>query len=73
MGEHATYWRGHLAAGRAIVFGPVADPEGAWGLGVVRVKDEAEARAFEASDPAVRSGRGFRYEILPMPRAVFRE
>ena len=73
MGEHATYWRGHLAAGRAIVFGPVADPAGAWGLGVVRVKNEAEARAFEADDPAIRSGRGFRYEILPMLRAVFRE
>jgi uncharacterized protein YndB with AHSA1/START domain len=73
MGEHAAYWREHLAAGRAIVFGPVADPAGAWGLGVVRVKDEAEARAFEAGDPAVSSGRGFRYEILPMPRAVFRE
>lgn len=42
-------------------------------MGVVRVKDEAEARAFEAGDPVIRAGRGFRYEILPMPRAVFRE
>jgi uncharacterized protein YndB with AHSA1/START domain len=73
MGEHASYWRGHLATGRAVVFGPVADPQGAWGLGVVRVQDEAEARAFEAGDPAIRSGRGFRYELLPMPRAVYRE
>jgi len=56
-----------------IVFGPVADPKGGWGLGVVRARDEAEVAAFEAGDPVVRSGRGFRYEVLPMVSAVFRE
>jgi hypothetical protein len=55
----------------AIVFGPVAGPKGAWGLGVVRGADEAGVRVFEASDPAVRSKRGFRYEVLPMLCAKF--
>jgi len=33
--------------------------------------DEAAVRVFEASDPAIQSKRGFRYEILPMPSAKF--
>lgn len=70
MGEHVAYWSGHIRAGRAIVFGPVADPNGAWGLGVLRVADEAAVRTVEAEDPAIRSGKGFRYEILPMLDAV---
>jgi hypothetical protein len=70
MQEHVAYWHGQLAAGKVIVFGPVADPKGPWGLGVVRVADESELRRFEAEDPAIRSGRGFSYEIVPMVRAV---
>jgi uncharacterized protein YndB with AHSA1/START domain len=73
MIEHAGYWRGHLDTGAAIVFGPVADPEGGWGLGVIRAADEAAVAAYEAGDPVIRSGRGFRYEVLPMLRAVHRE
>jgi len=37
------------------------------------VRDEAELARFEAADPAVRSIRGMRYEVLPMLSAVFRE
>ncbi|MDP9151051.1 MAG: SRPBCC domain-containing protein [Myxococcota bacterium] len=71
MTKHVAYWSERLAAGRAIVFGPVADPKGGWGLGVVRARDLQEVKAFEAEDPAILSGRGFRYEILPMLRAMF--
>jgi uncharacterized protein YndB with AHSA1/START domain len=70
MAEHAAYWTRHLHAGNVVVFGPVGDPSGPWGLGVVRVADEAELRAFTAGDPAIRSERGFRYEVLPMLQAV---
>ena len=73
MQEHGLYWRGMLAEGKAIVFGPVADPKGAWGLGVVRAADETEVRAMESKDPVIRSGRGFSYEVIPMLTAVFRE
>jgi uncharacterized protein YndB with AHSA1/START domain len=69
MQEHVAYWDKHVREGTAIVFGPVADPSGAWGLGVVRVADEAAVHALEAGDPAIQSKRGFRYEILPMPGA----
>ena len=70
MQEHGAYWRKKLTEGVAIAFGPVADPNGGWGLGLIRARDEAEVRSFEAGDPAVASGRGFRYEVLPMVALV---
>jgi hypothetical protein len=42
MDAHAAYWRDQLGQGIAVVFGPVADPRGPWGLGVIRVKGEAQ-------------------------------
>lgn len=72
MQAHAAYWAENLRQGCAIIFGPVADPSGPWGLAVIRVKSEVDMRALEAGDPAIRSGRGFRYEVLPMLRAVFK-
>ena len=70
MTAHAAYWRGKLAEGTVIAFGPVLDPAGAWGLGVLEVRDEAELRAFQDGDPAIQSGRGLRYEALPFARLV---
>jgi uncharacterized protein YndB with AHSA1/START domain/uncharacterized protein YciI len=70
MASHAQYWHGLSKAGSALVFGPVGDPQGPWGLGIVRAADEAAAHALEASDPAILSGRGFRCELLPMLQAV---
>jgi uncharacterized protein YndB with AHSA1/START domain len=72
MRQHAGYWAGLMGRGIAILFGPVADPKGAWGLGVLRTT-EAEWQALCDGDPAIQSGRGFRYEVLPMMRAVVRE
>jgi uncharacterized protein YndB with AHSA1/START domain len=66
MRQHVAYWTEHLNRGKAIIFGPVADPKGSWGLGVLRVAGEDQVRAVEAGDPAIRSGKGFRYEVLPM-------
>jgi uncharacterized protein YndB with AHSA1/START domain len=70
MRAHGGYWRHKLQEGVAIVFGPVADPKGAWGIGLVRVPDEASVAALRANDPAILSGMGFSYEVLPMVTAV---
>jgi uncharacterized protein YndB with AHSA1/START domain len=70
MQAHSHYWHGKLAEGVAIAFGPVADPAGGWGLGIVQVRDEPELRALQDADPAIQSGRGFRYESLPMLQLV---
>lgn len=71
MQEHVKYWRGKLAEGAVLAFGPVVAPEGAWGLGLVKASDDAELKRFQADDPAVQSGGGFRYEALPIARLVY--
>ena len=62
MGRHADHWRPRIEAGHVVVFGPVADETGSWGLCVADVDDEAELRAFAAQDPTVQSGQ-FHFEI----------
>ena len=67
MQEHVAYWSTHAETGTAIVFGPVMDPAGVYGIGVYSVRDEAEMQRLLAADPA--SGL-LEYEVFPMPRAV---
>lgn len=56
MGRHAAHWQPYLDSGQMVIFGPVLDGTGSWGLGVVEADDEEELRAFAAGDPAVTSG-----------------
>ena len=70
MQTHAGYWRTLLDRGTALLFGPVADPAGGWGLAVIEVANQDEAAALTARDPVIEAGAGFRYEILPMPTVV---
>jgi uncharacterized protein YciI len=56
MGRHAAYWQPFIDSGQMVIFGPVLDGAGSWGLGVVEADDEDELRAFAAGDPAVTSG-----------------
>ena len=56
MGRHAAYWRPYIEAGRMVVFGPVLDGSGSWGLGVVEADDEEEIHRFAAGDPVVVTG-----------------
>jgi len=72
MLAHGAYWREMLAKGNAIVFGPVNDPKGPWGLGVIRAASEAEVRDFRDHDPAILANIGMSYEIMPMLTAVHR-
>ena len=56
MTRHAAYWRQLLDAGRVVVYGPVADPEGVWGLGVVRAGSQAEVVELGERDPVIVAG-----------------
>jgi len=58
MGQHAAYWQPYIESGQMVIFGPVLDGTGSWGLGVVEADDEEELRAFAARDPVVTSGIG---------------
>src|SRR5579883_1347246 len=67
MNRHVAYWTEKANAGIAIVFGPVMDPKGVYGMGVYRVQDEQEMEGMLANDPA----KGLlQYDFFPMPRAI---
>lgn len=63
MQRHVLYWTEQMAKGVIHVFGPVLDPEGAYGVGVIGVDSEAERDALIAGDPA--NGLNH-YEFHPM-------
>jgi len=67
MGRHVAYWTEKARSGHAVVFGPVLDPQGVYGIGVYHVRDEHEFRGYLKEDPA--NGL-LEYEFHPMPRAV---
>ena len=56
MERHAAHWQRLIDSGQMVIFGPVLDTTGSWGLGVVEADDEDELRAFAAQDPAVTTG-----------------
>jgi len=56
MSRHAAYWQPYIDSGQMVVFGPVLDDTGSWGLGVIEAEDEDELCAFAARDPVVTSG-----------------
>jgi uncharacterized protein len=71
MGRHSVYWRALLDEGRVVVFGPVADPAGVWGLAVVAAATADEVRALGVEDPAVASGLAT-FEVYPMATSIVR-
>ena len=58
MARHAAYWKPYLDSGQMVVFGPVLDSTGSWGLGVVEADSEDEIVKFAAGDPVVTTGTG---------------
>lgn len=72
MGRHATYWMAMMKEGAVIVFGPVMDPNGPYGMGVMEGADEGEIKRRADADPIMQAGIGFKVEIMPM-RAITRE
>jgi hypothetical protein len=68
----ATPWR-HRPEGSALAGGRLCrftDPDGVWGLGVIKAVDEGAALAITEADPVIRSGLGLRYEVTPMISAI---
>ena len=72
MIDHVAYWTRLMEKGIAVVFGPVLDPKGAWGLAVVEAQNEEETRTIRANDPVFKAKLGT-VEIHPMsPRSIVR-
>jgi uncharacterized protein YciI len=64
MLSHIAYWAPFVEKGIMVAMGPVMDPAGAYGVGIIEVDSEDELKALIANDPA--NGLN-QYEILPMP------
>ncbi len=71
MAQHGAYCQQQFEAGKLLMFGPVAAPDGAFGVGILEVADEAEARQVFENDPSVIAGMN-RFEIYPMRVAAAR-
>jgi uncharacterized protein len=65
MQEHARYMRQSFDAGKILIYGPVMAPDGAFGMAVFEVADEAEVRHVLENDPTVLAGLN-KFEIHPM-------
>ena len=65
MRKHSEYCAEQFRAGRLLLYGPVLAPEGAFGIGILEVENEAQAREFGHHDPSVLAGLN-RFEIAPM-------
>jgi uncharacterized protein len=56
MARHAAHWQPWVESGRMVIFGPVLDTTGTWGLGVIEADSEQELREFADADPVVTTG-----------------
>jgi uncharacterized protein len=66
MQQHIVYWSHLMDSGIALIYGPVSDPGGAYGLGIIEVDDETQVEAITKNDPAATINH---YEAWPM-RAI---
>lgn len=73
MQEHVAYWKGLMGRGLVVVFGPVADPNGTYGVAILEVGEEVDVNALGANDPTIKANVGFRFELYPMVRPVLRK
>jgi len=73
MQRHGAYWIDLVGRGIVIVFGPVADPKGTWGLAVIEADNESHAHTYGENDPATKADVGFQFEVYRMPQATLRK
>ena len=71
MDEHIRYWKALQEQGFVLVYGPVIDAKGSWGMGIIETEDIVVAREFAANDPTIKAGL-HTIEVSPM-KAVLPE
>jgi len=73
MQEHVVYWKELTDKKIVLLFGPVVDPKGTYGLAIVEAADEDVANEYGIHDPAIEADVGFKFEIYPMPQVILRD
>lgn len=69
MEKHFAFWHDLVDNGEALVYGPVADPAGTYGLAVLHVESEERLADIARNDPAVTDG-GCTSETYGMPSTI---
>ncbi len=72
MQLHMQYWADLFAKKKAIVYGPVLDPKGVFGMAVMEVETDEEANEIALNDPSVTSKLNT-YELIPMMVGLVRQ
>jgi uncharacterized protein len=72
MQEHFNYWKDLADRRIAIVYGPVSDPIGVYGIAIIETEDETIAHNISINDPAIKHNVGFKSEIHLMPEVILR-
>ena len=65
MLQHIDYWTVLTDEGSSLLFGPVLDPKGAFGMAIMEVSSEDEAHQLVQKDPVIAAGI-CTYELSPM-------
>ena len=73
MQEHLAYWKELTDKKIVLLFGPVSDPKGTYGLSIVEAIGETVVNKYGIHDPAIEADVGFKFEIYPMPHVILRE
>jgi uncharacterized protein YciI len=66
MKDHSEFWKALMEDGQGIIAGPVLDPKGAYGYGVVVAGSADEVRTLLENDPAQKINKIEIYQMLAM-------
>lgn len=72
MLQHIDYWTMLTDVGTSLLFGPVLDPKGAFGMAIMEVASEEEADEIVQKDPVIAAGI-CTYELAPMRIGAIRK
>ena len=67
MQQHINYWKKYMQEGIMLILGPVLDPKGVYGLGIIAVDSEDQVNELLSNDPASKINN---YEYYPMLASV---
>jgi uncharacterized protein YciI len=73
MQNHVVYWKELTDKKIVLLFRPVADPKGTYGLAIIEADDEDVVNEYGIHDPAIEADVGFKFEIYPMPQVILRD
>jgi uncharacterized protein YciI len=70
MMQHVAYWTEQMGKGSVLALGPVSDPKGTFGIGILKLEENEDIAALVARDPVIQANVGFSTEIHPMSKVM---